>query len=187
MGQRQKILGSAGGTGIASCARRRARDQHPAPRSGRADDGAQGFAGQECLRHQAHANPHFPGAGEFDLSGAKIHAVRSVHLKLLREVFDSLSGTALKAEMAQLNAALHQKGLKLGVKKAYSETFERLRAVFRRVQGLCTEIQSMLAATFASSMANTGFRCRRPAEPAIDNAICRTSTGGTRPCAVPGC
>jgi hypothetical protein len=43
----------------------------------------------------------FPaGAGEFDLGGAKIHAVRSVHLKLLREVFGILGSGTLKAEMA---------------------------------------------------------------------------------------
>ena len=102
---------------------------------------------------------------EFDLSGAKIHAVRSVHLKLLREVFDSLSATTLKGEMAQLNTALHQKGLKLGIKKAYGDTFERLRGVFRRVQGLCAEIQSMLAATFRQLNGEHGFSLQAPAEP----------------------
>ena len=108
---------------------------------------------------------------EFDLSGAKIHAVRSVHLKLLRDVFDKLSGSALKAEMAQLNAALHQKGLKFGVKKAYAETFDRLRAVFERVQGLCTEIQSMLAATFRQLNGEHGFSLQAPPVPQLLSLI----------------
>jgi hypothetical protein len=108
---------------------------------------------------------------EFDLSGAKIHAVRSVHLKLLREVFDSLGGSALKNEMAQLNTALHQRGLKIGVKKVYGDTFERLRAVFQRVQSLCTEIQSMLAATFRQLNAEHGFSLQAPAVPQLASFV----------------
>ena len=102
---------------------------------------------------------------EFDLGGAKIHAVRSVHLKLLREVFNILGSKALKVEMAQLTAALTQKGLKLGVKKAYGETFDRLRANLQQVQTLSGEIQNMLAATFRQLNAEHGFSLQAPAEP----------------------
>jgi hypothetical protein len=48
---------------------------------------------------------------DFDLGGAKLHAVRSVHLKLLKEVFGILGSKMLKAEMRQLTEALTQKGL----------------------------------------------------------------------------
>ncbi len=102
---------------------------------------------------------------EFDLGGAKIHAVRSVHLKLLREVFSILGSTALKKEMAQLTATLLQKGLKLGVKRAYGETFDRLRANLQRVQTLCGEIQSMLAASFRQLNGEHGFSLQAPTEP----------------------
>ena len=102
---------------------------------------------------------------EFDLGGAKIHAVRSVHLKLLREVFGVLGSTALKKEMAQLTATLLQKGLKLGVKRAYGETFDRLRANLQRVQTLCGEIQSMLAASFRQLNGEHGFSLQAPTEP----------------------
>lgn len=102
---------------------------------------------------------------EFDLGGAKIHAVRSVHLKLLREVFGILGSTALKKEMAQLNGALMQKGLKLGVKRAYGETFDRLRGNLQKVQSLCGEIQSMLAATFRQLNGEHGFSLQVPTEP----------------------
>ena len=50
---------------------------------------------------------------EFDLGGAKIHAVRSVHLKLLREVFSLLGPTVLKKEMAQLTMVA-AKGFEIG-------------------------------------------------------------------------
>jgi hypothetical protein len=102
---------------------------------------------------------------EFDLGGAKIHAVRSVHLKLLREVFGILGSTALKKEMAHLTATLLQKGLKLGVKRAYGETFDRLRANLQKVQTLCGEIQSMLAATFRQLNGEHGFSLQAPTEP----------------------
>ena len=166
MGQRQKILGSAVAAGISSLRletgrviniRRRDLAEQMMELKGLQGKNASVIKHMRTRITQEQA--------EFDLSGAKIHAVRSVHLKLLRDVFDSLSSTTLKGEMAQLNAALHQKGLKLGVKKAYGETFERLRGVFRRVQVLCTEIQSMLAATFRQLNGEHGFSLQAPAEP----------------------
>lgn len=105
---------------------------------------------------------------EFDLGGAKIHAVRSVHLKLLREVFGILGPKTLKAEMAQLTEALVQKGLKLGVKKAYGETFDRLRGNLQKVQSLTGEIQSMLSATFRQLNGEYGFSLQAPAEPQME-------------------
>lgn len=104
---------------------------------------------------------------EFDLGGAKIHAVRSVHLKLLREVFSLLGPTALKKEMAELTKVLHQKGLKLGVKRAYGQTFDRLRESLRQVQSISGEIQSMLAATFRQLNAEHGFSLQAPTEPSM--------------------
>lgn len=102
---------------------------------------------------------------EFDLGGAKIHAVRSVHLKLLREVFSILGSKGLKSEMAQLTDALMQKGLKLGVKKAYGDTFGRLRGNLNKVQSLSAEILSMLNATFRQLNGEYGFSLQAPAEP----------------------
>ena len=102
---------------------------------------------------------------EFDLGGAKIHAVRSVHLKLLREVFGILGSTALKKEMANLTLTLLQKGLKLGVKRTYGETFDRLRANLQKVQALCGDIQAMLAATFRQLNGEHGFSLQAPTEP----------------------
>ena len=108
---------------------------------------------------------------EFDAGGAKIHAVRSVHLKLLREVFQILGAGALKKEMAELTTALQQKGLKLGVKKAYAETFGRLRVNLGRVQALCAEIQSMLGGSFKQLNAEHGFSLQVPAEPGMGSFL----------------
>jgi hypothetical protein len=103
--------------------------------------------------------------GDFDVSGARIHAVRSVHLKLLREVFSLLGTTTLKIEMAELTAALRQPGIKLGVRKAYASTFDRLRAGLRKAQSTSTEIQTMLTGTFRQLNAEYGFSLQAPREP----------------------
>ncbi len=172
MGQRQEILGSAVATGISNLRQETGRVINIRRRDLAEQmmelKGLQGKNAAVIKHMRARIAQE---QNEFDLSGAKIHAVRSVHLKLLREVFDSLSGSALKAEMAQLNAALHQKGLKFGVRKAYAETFERLRAVFKRVQSLCTEIQSMLAATFRQLNGEHGFSLQAPAVPQLASFV----------------
>ncbi len=108
---------------------------------------------------------------EFDLGGAKIHAVRSVHLKLLREVFSILGSKTLKKAMQELTATLMQKGLKLGVKVAYRDTFDELRGNMQRVQGLITEIQAMLAATFRQLNGEHGFSLQVPVEPQMKSYL----------------
>jgi hypothetical protein len=102
---------------------------------------------------------------EFDLGGAKIHAVRSVHMKLLRDVFNVLGPVTLKQQMEQLIKVLCQKGFKLGVKRAYADTFAQLRASLQQVQSTTAEIQSMLAATFRQLNAEHGFSLQAPTEP----------------------
>jgi len=102
---------------------------------------------------------------DFDVSGARIHAVRSVHLKLLRDVFDLLGTAAMKEQMAQLTDGLRQKGIKLGVKRAYAQTFDRLREGLRKAQGISDEIQSMLTGTFRQLNAEYGFSLQPPKEP----------------------
>ncbi len=172
MGQRQEILGSAVAVGISSLRQETGRVINIRRRDLAEQmmelKGLQGKNATVIKHMRARIAQE---QSEFDLSGAKIHAVRSVHLKLLREVFDSLSGSALKTEMAQLNAALHQKGVKFGVKKAYAETFDRLRAVFKRVQALVAEIQSMLAATFRQLNGEHGFSLQAPPVPQLSSFV----------------
>jgi hypothetical protein len=104
---------------------------------------------------------------DFDASGARIHAVRSVHTKLLRDVFTMLGTTALKTEMAELTDALRQPGIKMGVKKAYAQTFERLRTTLQKAQATSAEIQSMLTGTFRQLNAEYGFSLQAPREPEL--------------------
>ncbi len=105
---------------------------------------------------------------EFDAGGVRIHAVRSVHLKLLREIFALLGPSNLKTEMGQLTAALQQKGFKLGVKRAYGDTFERLRVNMQQVHAKGIEIHAMLKATFLQLNTDYGFSLQVPDEPQVD-------------------
>ena len=169
MGQRQKILGSAVASGIAelraetgrviNIRRRDLTEQLMELR------GLQGKNSAVIKHMRTRISQE---QAEFDLGGARIHAVRSVHLKLLREVFSILGATVLKKEMAQLADALHQKGLKLGVKRAYGDTFGRLRANLNRVQFIIAEIQTMLGATFGQLNAEHGFSLQVPTEPMVN-------------------
>ncbi|HSV53796.1 MAG TPA: dynamin family protein [Burkholderiaceae bacterium] len=102
---------------------------------------------------------------EFDQSGAKVMAVRAVHVKLMRTLLASLGNAALSAEVQPLTAALRQKGIKLGVKKAYGETFARLLECLQRAQTASLEIQTMLGASFRQLNAEYSFSLQPPAEP----------------------
>ncbi|MBX9836371.1 MAG: dynamin family protein [Burkholderiaceae bacterium] len=102
---------------------------------------------------------------EFETSSAKIHAVRGVHLKLLREVFHRLGAKALIVHMADLTNMLQQKGLKLGLRKQYTVVFERIKAALDAAQVSSVEIHSMLEGTFRQLNAEFGFSLQVPVIP----------------------
>jgi replication fork clamp-binding protein CrfC len=102
---------------------------------------------------------------DFDASGAKIQAVRSVHLRLLKDLFDLLSATQLKTEVMELARALKQPGIKLGVRRVYGHTFDRLRAGLQQADRLAGEIQSMLEGSFKGLNAEYGFSLQAPEPP----------------------
>ena len=60
---------------------------------------------------------------------------------------------------------MKQPGIKLGIKKAYADTFDRLREGLHHVNDLNGEIQSMLAASFRQLNAEFGFSLQTPVEP----------------------
>lgn len=105
---------------------------------------------------------------DFDASGARIQAVRSVHLRLLRELFALLSSSHLKKEASALAKALKQPGIKLGVRRAYGDTFDRLRADLDSALKLVGEIQSMLEGSFRGLNAEYGFSLQAPAAPQLE-------------------
>jgi len=105
---------------------------------------------------------------DFDASGARIQAVRSVHLRLLRELFALLSSSHLKKEASALAKALRQPGIKLGVRRVYGDTFGRLRADMDSALQLIGETQSMLEGSFRGLNAEYGFSLQAPAAPQLE-------------------
>ena len=105
---------------------------------------------------------------EFEESTFKIHALRSVHLKLLREVLESLGTRALQAHMAELQGVLKHKGLKLGVRKHYAVVFSRLKEALLQTQASAQDIHAMLGGTFKQLNAEFGFSLQVPAAPTME-------------------
>jgi len=163
MGRRQAILRAAVATGVASLRaeamrvinirRRDLDDQMAELRSLRGKNASV----IESMRHRVEQEQR-----EFDRSTAKIQAVRAVHLRLLRDVFDQLGAKSLKVELAELAQTLQQKGLKLGVRKVYVQTFDKLRRTLDKVQTSGIEIQAMLGGTFRQLNAEFGFSLQVP-------------------------
>jgi hypothetical protein len=101
---------------------------------------------------------------EFESSRVRIHALRSVHQKLLEQIFDRLQASTLKEETRRIKEALSQPGIKFGVKSVYAKTFERLLFLLQEVENLNTEIQAMLGAAFRQLNADFGFSLQLPRE-----------------------
>ncbi|MGV8804036.1 MAG: dynamin family protein [Polaromonas sp.] len=104
---------------------------------------------------------------EFSASGARIHAVRSVHQDQLRDVLALLGVPALKVELTELTTALRQPGIKLRLKKTYGETFAQLRQTLHRAGQLMAGIQAMLEPSFRQLNTEFGFSLQLPALPDI--------------------
>lgn len=168
MGQRQKILRTAVAGGIGELRTEAGRAMHIRRRDlAEQMIELRGLRGKNVSVIKHMRSRIEQEQTEFDTSGAKIHAVRSVHLKLLREVFNLLSTPTLKAELAELTHTLKQPGIKLGVKKAYGQTFSRLREGLQKSQILSGEIQSMLTASFRQLNAEFSFSLQAPKEPEL--------------------
>jgi hypothetical protein len=169
LGQRQKILRSAVAGGIAELRAEAGRVIHIRRR-----DLAEQMIELRGLRGKndsviKHMRSRIEQEqAEFNTSGAKIQAVRSIHLKLLREVFHLLGTPTLKLELAELTAALKQPGIKLGVKKAYGQTFARLGEGLQKARSTSAEIQNMLGASFKQLNAEFGFSLQAPKEPELE-------------------
>jgi hypothetical protein len=80
-----------------------------------------------------------------------------VHLKLLKEVFDTLGASAMKLEMHGLMDTLRTPGIKFGVRRAYMDTFVLLQARLARSTTLSAEIFSMLTAVYRQLNTEFGF------------------------------
>ena len=168
MGQRQNILRAAVAGGITELRIEAGRAIHIRRRDlAEQMDELRGLRGKNASVIKQMRSRIEQEQSEFDTSGAKIHAVRSVHLKLLRDVLNLLGASTVKGELAELTHALKQPGIKFGVKKAYGQAFSRLRDSLHKSRVACGEIHAMLAASFRQLNAEFGFSLQAPKEPEL--------------------
>ena len=168
MGKRQKILRAAVANGIGELRVEAGRSIHIRRRDiAEQMDELRGLKGKNASVIKHMRTRIEQEQTEFGASGAKIHAVRSVHLKLLREVFELLSTPALKTELTDLTYTLKQPGIKFGVKKAYGQTFSRLQGSLQKAQVTSGEIHSMLVASFKQLNTEFGFSLQAPKAPEL--------------------
>ena len=166
MGKRQRILRTAVAGGIAELRIEAGRSIHVRRRDlAEQMDELRGLKGKNASVIKHMLTRVEQEQTEFNTSGAKIHAVRSVHLKLLREVFNLLGTPTLKTELIELTFTLKQPGIKFGVKKAYGQTFSRLRDALRKTESTSGEIHTMLMASFKQLNAEFGFSLQAPKAP----------------------
>jgi hypothetical protein len=172
MGQRQKILQTAVAAGIGELKSEAGRALHIRRRD-LAEQMLElrGLKGKNVSVIKHMRTRIEQEQAEFVTSGAKLHAVRSVHHTLLHDVVTLLSVPTLKAELAELTTALKQPGIKLRLKTSYGQTFSRLREGLQKAQVLTGEIQSMLDSSFRQINAEFGFSLQRPQAPDITRYV----------------
>ena len=102
---------------------------------------------------------------EFEGEGGRIQAIRSIHMKLLRELFKTLGHARFREEVHRLTDRLREPGLKLGIKKTYEQTFDALRQLVVQARTLAEEISSMLSTAFTQLNTDYGLALQLPGLP----------------------
>lgn len=108
---------------------------------------------------------------EFELGGLRIQAVKNVHLRLLKSLYDALGDAQVRSEIQLLVNHLKSPGLKLGVRKTYQQTFARLRELMVLASSVADEITVMLEASFSQINAEMGFALKVPPRPSLEPFI----------------
>jgi hypothetical protein len=93
----------------------------------------------------------------FDRGATRMLETRSMHMKLLRELFRQLGVTSIKKGLLGLAGALRASGVKLGIKHEYVQGFNNLRALLRRAQDMEAEIHDALVTAFRQVNTEYGF------------------------------
>lgn len=96
-------------------------------------------------------------AAEFEQCTARLHAMRSIHARMLRSTLQDLSSDRLRQEVDVLQQVLGGSWLPLGARKAFVDLCGRLRDLIDQAQQRNDEIHAMLVASFSRLNAEFGF------------------------------
>ena len=94
---------------------------------------------------------------EFEQCTVRLHAMRGVHSRMLKDVLAELSADKLRDDVAQMQAEMKATLLNLGAKKAFVAMCARLRGALATTQQRSEEIREMLTASFTRLNAEFGF------------------------------
>lgn len=94
---------------------------------------------------------------EFEGCIARLHAMRSVHSRMLKDTLIDLSSEQLREQVTEMQRAMNASLLKLGAKRAFSELCVRLRELVDRAGRHGSEIHQMLSASFSLLNSDYGF------------------------------
>ena len=108
---------------------------------------------------------------EFEQCTARLHAMRAVHGRMLREALSDLSSDALRDEVAAMQDAVTASLMNLGAKRAFAALCTRLRGLVGRAQQRGAEIHQMLTASFTLLNTDYGFSLQLTPPPAFDRFV----------------
>ena len=96
-------------------------------------------------------------ATEFEQCTARLHAMRSIHGRMLRSALHDLSSERLRQEVDVLQQVMGGSWLPVGARRGFIELCARLRALIEQAQQRNDEIHAMLVASFSRLNAEFGF------------------------------
>lgn len=108
----------------------------------------------------------------FEVSVGKAHALRRVHQKVLKQIYALLGSNQLLKETSLLNSALRESGfMKVGVKKAYADTFTQLSDLLKQVEKKSNELHDMFSNMFKQFNSEYGFALKVERPPRLKSYV----------------
>ena len=108
---------------------------------------------------------------EFEECTMLLHAMRSVHSRMLKSLLVDITSDRVRDEVAVMQQAMTASILNLGAKKAFAALCERLSALLTDAGRRSGEIRDMLSASFTRLNAEFGFSLALGKPPEIDRFI----------------
>jgi Dynamin family len=104
---------------------------------------------------------------EFERCTARLAALRTVQMRMLRTTLTPLASEALRSEVAAMQSAIAAKPLALGAKKAFETLLGRLRASIALAQEQVGEMRQMIEGSFRQLNTDFGFALALAPEPQL--------------------
>ncbi len=101
---------------------------------------------------------------EFEQCTTRLHALRVVHARMMKDALIDLSSDRLREEVEQMQMAMSASIMNLGAKKAFTALCAKLRKLLDSAQLRGNEIRDMLVPSFSRLNAEFGFSLSLHAE-----------------------